>query len=261
MKALNKIYILLTLLILGNFSQHIYAQGQQANSTKKERNHITKGNNYYHEGKYQDALKEYMAAAKENPSSVVARYNEGLTQIMIGSNPNDTTELARVMLGAGKKLMGDVANMGASRPELAALANYNLGNVAFNAQEYKEAVNYYKRSLRLNPNDENARRNLRITQLKIQDDQQDQDQDQNQEEEQEQKDRQDQQDKDQNQDQNQDQQDQQDQQNQQPQSNLNQQAAEQIMNAIENKENMTRARVSSENAEKSRQRNRNRRNW
>lgn len=235
-------------------------------STKKERNHISKGNKLYEEGKFKEALKQYQDALDENPASVVGRYNLGLSEIRIGSNNNDTTEAAKKMLEAGVKNMQQVANMGAMRPDLASKANYNLGNVAFNSEDYKNAINYYKQALRLNPLDENARRNLRIAQLKQQDENQDQNQDKNQEQEQDQDNQQDQQD--QNQDQNQDQQenqdknqDQQDQNEQESQSSLNQQTAEQILNAIENKENQTRARVAGQNAEKSRQRNRNKRNW
>ncbi|MCH5234048.1 MAG: tetratricopeptide repeat protein [Muribaculaceae bacterium] len=267
MTALNKILIVFAFLIvlpLGNF---LKAAEEIPFSTKKERNHITKGNKLYEEGKFREAIQQYKDALEENPSSLVGRYNLGLSEIRIGSNSNDTTEAAKKMLESGMKSMQQVANLGSKRPDLASKANYNLGNVAFNSEDYKKAIDYYKQSLRLNPEDENARRNLRIAQLKIQNEDQNQDQNQDQEQNEDQQDQQDQQDQnqDQNEDQNQDQQDQnqdqQDQENQQPQSNLNQQTAEQILNAIENKENQTRARVAGQNAEKSRQRNRNRRNW
>ena len=233
-------------------------------STKKERNHITKGNKLYEEGKYRDAMKQYQEALDENPGSVVGKYNLGLSEIRIGSNPNDTSDAAKKVLASGIKNMEQVAGIGSRRPDLASKANYNLGNVAFNSEDYQKAISYYKESLRLNPDDNNARRNLRIAQLKIQQD--DQNQDQNQDQQDQQQDQQDQnQDQnedqqDQNQDQQENQQDQNQDQQQQPQS-LNQQTAEQILNAIENKENQTRARVAGENAEKSRQRNRNKRNW
>lgn len=269
MNTFKKIYFLLTFLLIFPFCGNAKDSGENVpESTKKERNFITKGNKLYDEGKFKDALKQYKQALEENPGSQVGRYNMALSEIQIGSNPNDTSESAKRMLESGVKNMEQVARLGHNRASLASKANYNLGNVAFNSQDYQKAITYYKNSLRLNPNDENARRNLRIAQLKIQNEDQNQDQDQDQEQDQ------DQDQQDQNQDQNQDQQDQnqdeqQDQNNQedqqdqqeQPQSNLNQQTAEQILNAIENKENQTRARVAGQNAEKSRQRNKNRRNW
>lgn len=266
MKELRKIYLLIFFLHILPLA--VVAKGSDNNvpeSTKKERNHITKGNKLYEEGKYQEALKQYKEALEENPSSQVGRYNMALSEIRIGSNPNDTSQAAKRILDSGVKNMEQVANIGSKRPFLSSKANYNLGNVAFNSEDYKKAVEYYKKSLRLNPNDEDARRNLRIAQLKIQDQEENQDnQDNNQDQqEQDQQDQnQEQQEQDQ-QEQNQDQQDQQDQQNQQdqPQSAINPQTAEQILNAMENKENQTRARVAGQNAEKSRQKNKNRRNW
>lgn len=151
-------------------------------STKKERNLITKGNNLYNDGKYREALKIYEEALNENPASVVGKYNLGLSEIRIGSNPNDTTQAARNILQSGVKNMQMIANLGNSRKDLASKANYNLGNVSFNSEDYKQAIQYYKQALRLNPEDNDARRNLRIAQLKIQEEEnqeQNQDQDQN----------------------------------------------------------------------------------
>lgn len=264
MKLLRSYFFLFFFaLIIFTGNETLFAQNNTPVSTKKERNNITKGNKLYEEGKYKEALKRYQEALNENPSSIVAKYNLGLSEIRIGSNPNDTSETAKNMLASGVKNMEQVANLGKKRPDLAAYANYNLGNVSFNSQDFKKAVDYYKKSLRLNPADEKARRNLRIAQLKLQN--QDQDQDQ-QEQEQENQD----QDKDQNQDQQEQNQDQQQDQNQnqdqdqdqqQSQNNLNEQTAEQILNAMENKENQTRAKMAGQNAEQARQRGRNRRNW
>lgn len=235
-------------------------------STKKERNHITKGNEFYNKGNYKEAVKEYQEALEENSASQVARYNLGMAEIAIGSNPSDTTDTAKKMLAEGVKNMQQIANLGTSRPDLAAKANYNLGNVSFFSEDYARAIDYYKKSLRLDPQDEYARRNLRIAQLKLKNQEQNQDQDQQQQDQQNQ-DQQDQEDQNDNEEQQQEQnQDQQNQQNQeqeqqQDQNSINQQTAEQIMNAIENKENQTRARLGGQEADKAALRNKNKRNW
>ena len=233
----TKVLIILTLLSVAFVSAgNIYAQSE---STRKERNYISEGNKLYNDGRYRAAYLKYQQALKENPSSAVARYNLGLSQIRLGSNPSDTTQAAKDMLANGAKAMEQVSQMGREKPMLASRANYNLGNIAFNSEDYSNALNYYKQSLRLNPDDEAARRNLRITQLKLQNQNQDQNQDQN---------------KDQNQDQNQ--------QQQQNQPDINQQTADQILKAMENKENQTRARVTTGNqGDKSTDRNRSRKNW
>lgn len=263
MTIFKNIFLPLTIFAMIFCSGTGFASDSLPPSTKKERNHITKGNKLFEEGKFKEAMVQYQAALDENPSSSIGRYNLGLSEIRIGSNVNDTTQAAKNMLEAGVKNMQQIANLGSKRPLLAAKANYNLGNVAFNSEDYKKAVDLYKQSLRLNPEDENARRNLRIAQLKLQNQDDNQNQDQQDQEQEQNEDQQDQQDQEQeqNQDQEEQNQDQQEQDQQQQQSNLNQQTAEQILNAIENKENQTRARVAGQNAEKNRDRNRNRRNW
>lgn len=259
----TKVLIILTLLSVAFvFAGNIYAQSE---STRKERNYISEGNKLYNDGRYRAAYLKYQQALKENPSSAVARYNLGLSQIRLGSNPSDTTQAAKDMLANGTKAMEQVSQMGREKPMLASRANYNLGNIAFNSEDYSNALNYYKQSLRLNPDDEAARRNLRITQLKLQNQNQDQNQDQNKDQNQDQnqdqnKDQQQNQDK--NQDQNKDQNKDQNQQQQQNQPDINQQTADQILKAMENKENQTRARVTTGNqGDKSTDRNRSRKNW
>lgn len=241
------------------------ANAEKVESNRKERNFIKEGNKLYNEGRYRAAYQKYQEALKENPNSAAGRYNLGLSQIRLGSNPSDTTQSAKDMLKNGCQTMEQVAKMGAEKPDLAARANYNLGNVAFDSEDFANALNYYKQSLRLNPDDEAARRNLRITQLKLQNQNQDQNKDQNQDKDQNKDQNQDQnkdQNQDQNKDQNQDQQQNQNQNQQQQQQDINQQTADQILKAMENKENQTRARVGNgTQGDKSTGRNRSRKNW
>ncbi len=224
-----------------------------AESVRKERKLIMAGNKFYNDGQYRLAVRKYQEALKENSSSATGKYNLGLTQIRLGSNSSDTTAQAKALLQEGQKNLQAVAQMGSGKPKLASMANYNLGNVAFNAEDYQSALSYYKQCLRLNPADNAAKRNLRITQLKLQNQNQDQDKDQNKDQE-----------KDQNQNKSQDQQQQQQNQQNQPQEqDINQQTADQILQAMENKENQTRARVGNgnNNGEKSNVRTKRRKNW
>ena len=219
-----------------------------AQTTRQERRLITSGNNLYLEGKYFEALGEYQKALTANPQSAEARYNAGLSRVRLASKASDNKEEAEEVLKQAVADLTAVAGLTSQKPMLASKANYNLGNLSFNSEDYQNALNFYKQALRLNPADDDARRNLRITQKRLQQNQdkkQDQNKDQN---------------KDQNQDQNKDQN--QDQQKQQPQpQQMSQQNAEQILKAMENKENATRARVGQAGkGEKGRQQ-KNRRNW
>lgn len=255
----NIIIYIVALFSLASFPFNGYAD---SGSTKRERNAITEGNKLYNNGRYRAAMKKYEEALKENPNSAVGRYNLGLSQIRLGTNPSDTTQAAKDMAAKGCQSLEQIAKMGGLKPKLASMANYNLGNVAFNSEDYKQALGYYKQALRLNPSDDNARRNLRITQLKIQE--QDENKDKNQDKDQQQDQQDQQQDKqEQKQDQQDPQQDQQNNQQQQPKpQDINQQTADQILKAMENKENQTRARVATGNqGDKSKGRNRNYKNW
>jgi hypothetical protein len=121
------------------------------------------------------------------------------------------------------------------------MAYYNLANFKFSEENYKDAIDLYKASLRITPGFEECRRNLRIAQLKQQQNQ-DQNQDKNKNKDQN-KDQNQDQNKDQNKDQNQDQNKDQNKDQQQQQDRMNQQTADQILQAMENKENNTRAKL------------------
>lgn len=215
-------------------------------SDRLERRAILEGNKLYKEGKYLEAAKEYEEALKKNPGSAEATYNLGLTQVR-RAEATQVDSLRQSFLQAASSNFGKVAALKNDKRALASKADYNLGNIAFQSEDYARAVASYKQALRLNPNDEDARRNLRIAQKKLQQNQDDKD-DNKDKDKQNQDDRKDQdkkdQDKQENQDQNQDKENRQDQQQQQPREpEINPQTADQILKAMENKENELRARV------------------
>lgn len=216
-----------------------------AQSTRAERRHINTGNRLYEQNKFVDAQREYQAALKANPSSAVATYNLGLSQLRQIKNLKDTTSKNSPLRKEAVSNLSAVANMAASKPGLAAKANYNLGNMEFNSENYKGAIDYYKQSLRIDPSDERARKNLRIAQKKLQQQQQNQ---QNQDKKD--QDKQDQDKKDQQQKQDQKQQKQDQKQDQEKQQQISPQTSQQILQAVDNKENAVRARVNKANSGK-----------
>ncbi|MDE6697827.1 MAG: VWA domain-containing protein [Muribaculaceae bacterium] len=234
-----------------------------ATTNRKERRLVTQGNELFKDGHFLEAGEKYQQALKLEPESKEALYNLGLTYIR-RANAAQSDSLRQQLVKAGADAMQSVAQSVKDKPNLAADAIFNLGNIAFNSEDYAQAVQMYKQSLRIRPEDEKTRRNLRIAQkkLKNQDQNQDQDKDQDQNKDQDKEQNQEQnqdQNKDQNQDQNQQQnQDQKQQQQQQPE--LNPQAAEQILKAMENKENQTRARVN-KNGQEAAGRSKNTKRW
>lgn len=256
---IGKRFILALVAVLSTVGFQAIAE-TKVESNRKERVLINEGNKLYNDGRYRAAMLKYQEALKMNGASAAGRYNLGLSQLRLGTNPNDTTQAAKDMLKRGCEAMEMVTKLGPEKPQLASKANYNLGNVCFDFEDYKKAIEYYKQALRLNPDDNAAKRNLRIAQLKIQDEDKNQDKDQDKKEDQQNQDQQEQ-NKDQEQNQDQQNQDQQDQKEEQQQQDLNQQTADQILQAMENKENQTRARVNTGQGDKSTGRNRNRKNW
>lgn len=236
-----------------------------AASTRKERRLINKGNDAYKERNFSEAQNIYQEALQENPSSAEARYNLGLSQIRQVSNLADTTSSNVARIDVARKNFQDVAALAKDKPGLAAKANLNLGNIEFKAQDFQKAIDYYKQALRIDPQDDKARKNLRIAQLNLkkQQDQKNQNQNKNQDQKQDQQDK-DKDKKDQNQDknkqdQNKDKQDQN--KDRQQDQNLNQQSAERILKAIDNKESATRARVTKGSGKENAASGRNTRRW
>lgn len=235
-----------------------------ATTNRQERRLVNQGNELFRGGHYLEAGEKYQQALKVEPDSKEALYNLGLTYIR-RANEAQADSLKQQLMKAGAEAMQVVSQVMKEKPNLAADALFNLGNVAFNSEDYAQAVQMYKQSLRIRPEDEKTRRNLRIAQKKLQQNQdqnQDQDKDKDQDQDKDQEQNQDQnQDQNQNQNQNQDQNRQQNQeQKQQPE--LNPQAAEQILKAMENKENQTRARVNkSNNGQEASGRSKNNKRW
>ncbi|MDE6144253.1 MAG: tetratricopeptide repeat protein, partial [Muribaculaceae bacterium] len=59
----------------------------QTESNRKERRCISEGNSLYNDGRYRAAMAKYQEALKMNPNSAAGRYNLGLSQIRLGTNP------------------------------------------------------------------------------------------------------------------------------------------------------------------------------
>ncbi len=221
--------------IISLLSLAIAALPAYAESTRKERRLISEGNRLYKEGKFKEASKQYQMAVAVNPQSPEARFNLALSHLKLAAQPGVDEKQREQLMKSGTEGMTAIAGVGAYNPKLASYAAYNLGNVAFNAQQYPEAIQCYKQALRFNPDDDTARRNLRIAQKKLQDQNKDKNKDQNKDKDNKDKD-QNNQNKDQNQNKDKNE-------NKQKDNSMSNNTAEQILKAMENKENATRTRV------------------
>ncbi|MDE6120662.1 MAG: tetratricopeptide repeat protein, partial [Muribaculaceae bacterium] len=134
-------------------------------SYKAERNAIRKGNSLFNEKKYHEALEEYEKALDVNAGSIRGRYNKAVTLLELQSEDNKGTENDPRVIACGifAEIIPDAKNYDI---EIAEKALYNLGNVAFNDQQYDQSIEMYKSALRINPDNLQTRENLRLAPLK-----------------------------------------------------------------------------------------------
>ena len=211
-------------------------------SIKAERNYIREGNKAYADSNWHAALESYENALAANPRSVRATYNKALALSHLFSEDNKGTQNDPRVAATELFNAAAAAAIAEEDMEIAQRAFYNLGNIAFNDENYDEAIKRYKQSLRIRPDDQAARQNLRLAQLKKQEQEQNQDNKDNKDDKQDQQQQQEQQ---QQQQQEQEQQQQEQQQQQQQMTG----SAQQILQSMQNKENATRKKVQRQEAE------------
>lgn len=194
----------------------IFANGVSAQ--KEERSFIRKGNRAFNDSIFVDAEVNYRKALEVNPQSTISMYNLG-NALSQQQKIKDAMEQYMAAVDTEKDKM-----------KLAQI--YHNAGVLFQAsQDYAQAIEAYKKSLRNNPKDDETRYNLALAQKLLKDqeqNQQDQDQNQNQDKNQDQDQNQEQnKEQEQNKDQNQDQQE------SKPEENkMSKENAEQMLNSV-----------------------------
>lgn len=232
-----------------------------AQTDKKE---VRQGNKFFGKENYKEAEVEYRKALLKDSSSVAANYNLGNVLYKNGDAAGAEKIYGVIADSVGRMEVRPVWQPDSKKitPSEASDYYHNLGNSYLAQKKYSEAVEAYKNSLRRNPNDMETKTNYAYAKKKLED-QQNQQQNQDQNKEQDNKDNQDKnqdnkdQNKEQNQDQNKDQdnkdnkdknQDKQQDQNGRQPPKISPQAAEQMLQAMQEKENQTQDKVNKEKA-------------
>lgn len=248
-----------------------------------ERGLVRKGNRLFAKERYEHSSNAYREALQHDSTSFEARYD--LANALIRMAMADTTAYANPEGSAAKMSSGNLQQAEAllqaaaadslQTAENRAEAYYNLGNAQFIQQKLQDALQSYRRSLVLNPDDMEAKYNYALTKKLLEQNQQndqnqqnnDQNQNQNQDQNQNQnqnqpqggddnKDKNDQNDdnQDQNQDQNKDNQqgggdenedkkEQPQQPKQPPKSGMSEEQQQQLLNAIQAQEDKTQDKL------------------
>ena len=186
---------------------------------------IRKGNQEFNRKKHTEAEIDYRRALDKDSTSILAHYNL-----------NNTRYRLEQFAEAEKGLTETIQTI--TDPIQRAYAFHNLGNMQLKQKKYKESIDSYKNALRLRPNDMETKSNLAYAQKmdQEQDDQGDGESDQDQDD-------QDQNQGDQNPEQNQDQQNQKE---QEVPPKITPQAAQQMLEAMMQKEKETQEKVNRE---------------
>lgn len=196
---------------------------------------VRAGNRKFRKGEFKEAEIDYRKAVLKDSTSMKAQYN--LASSLYRQEDYE---------GAGKALSA-IAPEGAP-----ASCHFNSGDVALKRKDYASAVKAFRNALLLDPDDLDAKENYIYAKKMLQNQQEQQNggggQDENQDRNQDQDKNQDRQD--QNQQGNQDKQDNGDGQQgqQQPQAGISPQQAQQMLKAVQAKEDETRSKVEKEKA-------------
>jgi tetratricopeptide (TPR) repeat protein len=190
------------------------------------RSHVNTGNDYYAKHRFPEAETEYKKALEKDPTSRQAQFDLGDAYYKQGR----FDEAQRSY---------NASTVNARTPIEKAVTYHNLGNALFKAGKIAESIEAYKQALRLNPKDDDTRYNYELAKerLKQQQNQQQQNknsQDKNQQKNQQQKQQQQQPKQSQQQEPKQEQSKQQ--QSQQQKNKMSKEEAEQILQALRNKE-------------------------
>ena len=110
-----------------------------ATTNRQERRLVDKGNSLFRGGHYLEAGELYQQALKVEPGSKEALYNLGLTYIRRASAAQSDS-LRQQLVKVGAEAMQAVAQAAKEKPDLAADAIFNLGNIAFNSEDYAQAA-------------------------------------------------------------------------------------------------------------------------
>ncbi len=118
------------------------------------RKYIRSGNKQFKEGKFSDAEVNYRKAVAKNPDYYKGQFNLG-----------DAMYEQKNMKESGK-IFNQLSET-SKDPKVKSSALYNYGNIMLAQKKYKEAMEAYKKSLLLNPTDQNAKYNYEYARKKM----------------------------------------------------------------------------------------------
>ncbi|HEV8284794.1 MAG TPA: tetratricopeptide repeat protein [Chitinophagaceae bacterium] len=121
---------------------------------QEENNTIVTGNNYYRQQQYDKAEAEYRKVLQATPDNKTAKFN--LANALIKLDKKEDADKLLTELSAKD-----------NKADLRSKATYNQGVMLSQQKKLEESIEAYKETLRLNPNDKEARENLQKALLEL----------------------------------------------------------------------------------------------
>lgn len=121
---------------------------------QQENNSIQQGNKFYRQQQYDKAESEYEKALQNSPNNKIAKFNLANALIRQDKKAEADKLLAELSVNENKT---------AIRPK----ATYNEGVLLTQEKKLEESIEAYKETLRLDPNDKEARENLQKALLEL----------------------------------------------------------------------------------------------
>jgi tetratricopeptide (TPR) repeat protein len=121
---------------------------------QQENNTIQQGNNFYRQQQYDKAESEYEKALQSSHNNKIAKFNLANSLIKQDKKAEADKLLAELNVNENKT---------AIRPK----ATYNQGVLLTQQKKLEESIEAYKETLRLDPNDKEARENLQKALLEL----------------------------------------------------------------------------------------------
>jgi Ca-activated chloride channel family protein len=121
--------------------------------------HVEQGNEHFRDGRYDQAIEAYRKAQAQMPEEPGIRFDLGVALYQKAMNTAAGPE-REGLLAAASREFEQAGN--AWDPKLKSAAAYNLGNTRFQEGKYAEAAEEYKKAIRRDPRNQDARYNLEL---------------------------------------------------------------------------------------------------
>ncbi len=149
-----------------------------------ENDQVAEGNARLRAKNYSGALEAYGRAAKALPDELGVHLDRGLAQQHLAEQGSDPETTKRLRAGARDSLL-QATDPRAPR-DVRSMAWHDLGNIAFDEENWQDAIAAYRKSLRIRPGNRDTQWNLELAGRMMQQEEEEQ-QEQEQQQEQQQK--------------------------------------------------------------------------